>query len=864
MKWKKKHEGGKSLALNDPISGGEEAKKSPMERDKSLLAAEEGTGKTKQLLTDALNNLYVKIRNISRVIWTTNTSFNKGDFTDTEVDGEDDAAVIRLESLSDNDDDIDYETPAEYTLSSASLEVALGLARLKVLTGVDMDWPFTTPANYIYDAVKAEIVGGVGQLKSLAPADATFHANYASNINGNWGDGVLTGAATGGAAVSGGFLDLSYEDVRYVSYASLDNFAAGQTGCVRFTVKPNYSGTPSTQQILFDTSNETDNNNRIVVWQATAGSGGGLFARVASPSGVPIFSNESFGAWSPTAGVEYEIEFNWDVTSGASRMFIDGVQIGSTHTDTGNHNLTGLTTVRFGSNHTGSLTSNFYLKDTIIFDAVQHTANYTPGVAIPQTRYLETDPTIENVSGFSFSSVLSHFVVDSAETDSATKYQISPDNGTTYKWWSGATWVARTIFSMPTAVRTIIGTVDIGNLASLQALDADTYDVSETTSTPGFDIEMDMTNVGSPPDNIVIWGYYNGTHSVNVQIWDYNTTSWVTLGQLAISGSSVVEQIFAVTGTKANKIQNGIVLIRISQPSPGNINHDIILDWVYADAPPSDSWWYDNESNTETEVDTNIGTLAASGTLKWITFLHSNDGSATPIVTNINVAETITYSTDDNLYIDTKVASQIAPVSIAAWLTAFVSATIPGSTDVKLLVSTDNRVTWQKWTGSTWATETSPTLRANAISITDFQTNIPTLALGDGTLDVRLFLYTSVNTVRPTVANINITSDGGFISSGEWESNIYDSSTLNLDWGLIGFTFILNGGTAVLKTKAANSLVELAAASYGTSLTDGDDAGVVGQFIRFKLELGNGGATSPFVDEISVQYVTPQIQDIGA
>ena len=143
----------------------------------------------------------------------------------------------------------------------------------------------------------------------------------------------MTGVATGGADVLDGFLDLAHIDLRYVSYASLNNFTAAQTGCIRMKVKPNYSGTPSTQQLFIDINNGTDNNNRTVTWHATAGSGGGIFARIANPAGVPIFSVESFGAFSPTAGVEYEIEFNWDVTTGQSRMFINGIQNDVTKTD---------------------------------------------------------------------------------------------------------------------------------------------------------------------------------------------------------------------------------------------------------------------------------------------------------------------------------------------------------------------------------------------------------------------------------------------------------------------------------------------------------------------------------------------------
>ena len=251
----------------NPNSDGDDSTFSPGQNQPSLLVAEDGTNKTRRLVVDELRNLFVKVRSISRLIWKKAADWNKGTVPATmEVNGTGEAAVLRLKEKSDSDNDIDYDTPGDYTLSdSGKVEVSGSQARLKAISGSTEDWPFTTPGNYLYDAGLLEVIGGVGQLKSQSPANATFYASYASDINGNWGDGVLTGTATGGAAVSAGFLDLAHDDIRYVSYVSADNFAGAQTGCIRFIVKPNYSGTPSTQEIFFDINNGTDNNNPIVV-----------------------------------------------------------------------------------------------------------------------------------------------------------------------------------------------------------------------------------------------------------------------------------------------------------------------------------------------------------------------------------------------------------------------------------------------------------------------------------------------------------------------------------------------------------------------------------------------------------------------
>jgi hypothetical protein len=96
-----------------------------------------------------------------------------------------------------------------------------------------------------------EFVGGKAQQKDQRPADATFGANYNSNINGNWGDGVLIGTPVGGASVLGGKLDLAHNDVRYVDYDADLNADSQQTGCIRFKVTPNYTGGPPSIYYFF-------------------------------------------------------------------------------------------------------------------------------------------------------------------------------------------------------------------------------------------------------------------------------------------------------------------------------------------------------------------------------------------------------------------------------------------------------------------------------------------------------------------------------------------------------------------------------------------------------------------------------------
>ncbi len=129
---------------------------------------------------------------VRKATWGSYDQFNKTDgeshvvpdFYHTEIAGHGSAAKIELESGPDNDDNIPYTLQADYSSSDISKIIADENARLKVLGGTSRDWPFTTPANYIYDSSKMNAPDGNARLKDLRPPNATFYADYESDVNG--------------------------------------------------------------------------------------------------------------------------------------------------------------------------------------------------------------------------------------------------------------------------------------------------------------------------------------------------------------------------------------------------------------------------------------------------------------------------------------------------------------------------------------------------------------------------------------------------------------------------------------------------------------------------------------------------------
>lgn len=276
-------------------------------------------------------------------------------------------------------------------------------------------FPFTTSGNYTYDSGLIEVSGGVAKLKDLTPDNATFYADYESDEDGNWGGGVLSGTLVSGASVSGGQLDCTSGVLDSATYACSGNADFTQTGCIRFTVVPNYSGVPGSNSVLFSLSPIA---NEIYLRHNSAG---GNLILVVRDSGSSFLINNTLGSWLPTSGQAYEFELNLDITNGATRLFIDGTQSGSTITTTGTR--TASTVLYVGSLSSGQgIDAKF--NDIIVYEAVQHTADYTPGESITPTRYDITNPTIVTNATFKSTELQDFSTTETVSGSDLVKYII--------------------------------------------------------------------------------------------------------------------------------------------------------------------------------------------------------------------------------------------------------------------------------------------------------------------------------------------------------------------------------------------------------------------------------------------------------
>jgi hypothetical protein len=310
----------------------------------------------------------------------------------------------------------------------------MGGIRLMTTT---ITYPFTTGGNYTYDSNLIEVTGGVARLKDITPADATCAGLYTSSIDLTWGDGTLTGTGTGTPAITSGQLDLTAASNQYVDYDATNNADSQQVGCMRATITPNYSGTPTNHQCFFSTFKaDGDDDNEIMVYQVNGS--GNIRVRIQDENSNQIML-VSLGVWNPTAGTAYVFEVNWDLTTGATRLFIDGTQFGTTQTATGTRS-SDIGVLRIGQSSTGSYgQSDFKLDNFVYFSTVQHTTDHAGELpfATPE-KYSTSNPTI-TTNTFETNELSNFTATESITGSDAVKYILNVEGQDRYVTGGSAT-----------------------------------------------------------------------------------------------------------------------------------------------------------------------------------------------------------------------------------------------------------------------------------------------------------------------------------------------------------------------------------------------------------------------------------------
>ena len=391
------------------------------------------------------------------------------------------------------------DSPSNYTLTNTELIGGKAQLTLTNNTGQVFNQPFTSSSGFTFDAAKAEFSGGKVQQKDQRPANATFGATYTTDINGSWGSGSLTGTGTGSPTVSAGKLVLTGGGLKFVSYPAANITSLVQTGTIRLKYTPNYSTTPAANRFFFGIAESAVSvNNKFNFYHDSTGH---LRIYMYSSTGALLIGTD-LGFWNPTSGTEYEFCICYDLTSGSTKTFIDGIQFGSTISSTGTRSNS-IGTFNIGTGATGTDLSDFYINDLICYSTVLFTSNYTPGYTVVESSYCASnvDLPIFTYSDIGTIQALTGFTTTEANTP---RYTINS------KYWNGSAWVASSgVYAQAntkTDINAHISTLTIGSTYSVSILFTDSntqsnvdglnitytgqkYNLSGSVKTSGFTCE---------------------------------------------------------------------------------------------------------------------------------------------------------------------------------------------------------------------------------------------------------------------------------------------------------------------------------------------------------------------------------------
>ena len=226
-----------------------------------------------------------------------------------------------------------------------------------------------------YQEFLSESTTGSILLSSVQNANnIIFYSSFNSSIDAVWGDGNLV--ATGYNSISygaggkfGNALLLTTNDNRYLTYSSVDNFPI-LIGTISFWIKPNYSGSPINNQEIFSVYKSDTDENKITFTHNTDGN----LILLCYDYDENLIINHNFGNFTPNTYDIYNFELDFDFYNGETRLFINGVQKGTTN----NNNLTRDTDYEFIQIGSSTLNNNFLIDELIIYNKIINTSTFTP------------------------------------------------------------------------------------------------------------------------------------------------------------------------------------------------------------------------------------------------------------------------------------------------------------------------------------------------------------------------------------------------------------------------------------------------------------------------------------------------------
>lgn len=150
-------------------------------------------------------------------------------------------------------------------------------------------------------------------------------------------------------------------------------------------------------------------------------------------------------------------------------------------------------------------------------------------------------------------------------------------------------------------VSVVEGTYVSGTRDSLDFVDDDVYQVTEIVGAPAIDIRFNFTKINTTDISINLEMFYNHTgsheHLMIIQAFNFTANVWLEVGSCEHDLDFHWHNVSMSFFRQDDLIEDGKVWMRVLISSPGNINHDVFIDYLRlkafdsADSEPSLSPW---------------------------------------------------------------------------------------------------------------------------------------------------------------------------------------------------------------------------------------------------------------------------------
>lgn len=495
---------------------------------------------------------------------------------------------------------------SNYTVDSDEMGIIAGKMKLALQQDdVDFTEDFADDTGHTYNSDESEFLGGQNQQKIQKPANSLLYAKWQTDENADYAIGSATGTLNGAASITGGKLSCVGEVVAFFDFSSIGQ-GDGSKGTAKVKWTPKYSGAAATEKHVYYNGSAIDYKG--AVWLIHLGTV--FYFYIYDENGNSILS-ESF-AFSPVADTEYEIAITWDYTGvDDSNVFVDGIlKCGNNILDTRG----GILSIhRLGNDLTENRLADMLYDDFVVYDTVIYTENYTPGYTLPAYLYIET-------------------------SDVLPEMQHQGDG--TIKLFNS---FSLTYSGSPRIL------LEIGRSGDKLYWDGDSWEVSDESYDQATDPTTFNTNCGSLPVDGEEYGQFTIVYpNSNTQssVSELTANMNVDIGYLTTNPYGKINTGFRtdeLEGFFETAIKNGSDEIKYILENNGDYYYLNGSVWT------TGSLQYSN-SSTASDIHTNRSTLTDSSSMWYVYFfLHSEDGTSTPELDNLQIDFSYAGETPDTL-----------------------------------------------------------------------------------------------------------------------------------------------------------------------------------------------------------------------